>query len=254
MAKQKKEEPPKAGSPAWMATFADLVTLLMCFFVILFSMAETDPARVQIVAAAFRGDSVSILEQGAGEGILESLGSGILEIPDPMTSRDEARDVIDNIHQEISQMASNFRTYFGESVFADNNDIEVIENEGSITIRFASGIMFDSGRAVLRPEALEVLNLVANELAQHPNNNIIITGHTDNIAINTARHPSNLHLGFDRAVSVLTYLVYERGIDRYRVEARSDGEDNPLVDNDTPENRARNRRVEIDIVSPLAGR
>ena len=249
MAKKKADDPPPAGVPAWTATLADLFTVLMCFFVLMFAMSTMDEIKFQSIAAALAGNPVSILSStGASDGIMDFIGSGIMDMPDVKEVKGEAREEYEKVQEELSRFASDFRTYLAENNIAEES-VSIEQGEQSIRIRLIDGIMFDLGQAILKPEALEILDLIAHELNNYPDNDINIEGHTDNLPIRTAMYPSNLYLSSARAIAVAEYFINMKGISPFRVVPVGFGENRPLVDNDTPENRAKNRRVEINIVS-----
>jgi chemotaxis protein MotB len=242
MAKKIQDEAPQ-GAPAWMATYGDLVTLLLCFFVLLYAMSDVNTEKLQRIAASLSGDPIIVMTTAGTDGITEMLGNGIMEVPivPPTTTRQ-----IQEAQDELSRMASDFETYFAENNLMDSIEVEL--NEGSIMLSFKDGILFDSGRANIRPQAFEVLEVVGNELLNHPNNDIHIVGHTDNVPINTVQFPNNWILSASRAINVGLFFI-EQGIDPSRISTIGRGEYFPIAPNDTPENRARNRRVEIFIIS-----
>jgi chemotaxis protein MotB len=114
-------------------------------------------------------------------------------------------------------------------------------------MRFTDRLMFDLGIARISDEARPLLDLLATELARYPDYQVTIEGHTDNLPILTPEYPSNWELSVARAVNVLRFLAEKHGISSERLSAAGYGEYRPLMDNDTPEARSRNRRVEIAI-------
>ncbi len=245
MAKRKEEAPP-AGAPAWMSTYGDMVTLLLCFFVLLFAMSTIDVAKFQALVASAQG-TPTIIEGGARDSIADLLGSGIMEMPRIDTSINQSREKAKQAQEELKQMASQFKTYFAQNQQASQIEVKVADE--SIIISFPDGILFDLGKAQLRPEALAVLDIVAGEIGNYPDNDVVIEGHTDNLPINTVQFPSNWDLSSARAISVGKYFINQKGIDPARISAVGRGEYQPLDTNTTPEGRARNRRVEIKVKS-----
>ena len=246
MAKRKEPEV-KKGLDEWMGTYGDMVTLLLCFFVLLFSMATIDAAKFAQVAASFSSvDRITIMES-ASSSILESLGNGIVQMPQAQGEASEDNEEKDKATEELVKMASDFKTYFAQQNLQDKIDVE--QNEQYITLNFKDGILFDSGKAELKAEALGALDIVSNELAKYPENNVKIEGHADNMPINTPRYPNNWYLSAARAISVAMYFTETKGFSPERISAEGYGEFRPRVPNDTPENRSINRRVEIKILS-----
>ena len=246
MAKRKEPEV-KKGLDEWMGTYGDMVTLLLCFFVLLFSMATIDAAKFAQVAASFSSVNRITIMESASSSILESLGNGIVQMPQAQGEASEDNEEKDKATEELVKMASDFKTYFAQQNLQDKIDVE--QNEQYITLNFKDGILFDSGKAELKAEALGALDIVSNELAKYPENNVKIEGHADNMPINTPRYPNNWYLSAARAISVAMYFTETKGFSPERISADGYGEFRPRVPNDTPENRSINRRVEIKILS-----
>lgn len=245
MSKRKAPEG-KKGLDEWMGTYGDMVTLLLCFFVLLFSMSSVDAAKFEQIAASF-SDSPNILKS-TSPGILNAMGNGIMQQPMKNKSKASGTNKGDKSGEEVKTMAGDFRTYFAKNGLSDKIQIDD-SNEQYLTISFAEGILFDSGKSDLKPEALDVLDLVANEMLKYPENDIKIEGHTDNRPINTAKYPNNWYLSAARAISVAMFFTDNKGFAPTRISTEGFGEFRPVKSNDTPENRAANRRVEIKILS-----
>ncbi len=251
MARQPKPEEPKKGAPEFMSTYGDMVTLLLCFFVLLFAMSTVDAKKYEQITAALAGTPISVIQAAGSEGILEMLGKGIMEMPDvvktgPAGEADE--DGKGNVaKQEMAQMAADFQTYMAENNLTDK--VEIIQADQYIQLRFESGMFFDLGRAILKQEAMDTLDKISDELRKYPDCDIRIEGHTDNLPISTIQFPNNLYLSNARAAEAGIYLIDYQGIDPYRVSTQGFGEYRPIDTNDTTEGRSRNRRVEIKIMS-----
>jgi len=258
MAKQKKPPEPPPGAPAWMITWSDLVSLLMCFFVMMFALSSPPDAELlRAISEAISGRTpTSVIPMSPdGATLLDIMGStGLLDFPSldeaPLTPEEierlEQRRLAD---EELSQMASDFKTYFAENELS--GAIDIIMADDHILLRFRDGVLFDSGRADLRPLAIEMLDYLAEELLLYPLNEIKVEGHTDNLPINTPQFRNNRWLSTARALEVSDYFVYRKGIPPERVAIEGRGEFMPIDTNDTPEGRANNRRVEIKIMSRL---
>lgn len=248
--KRRKEETPPPGAPAFMATYGDMVTLLLTFFVLLLSFSSIDEDAFRALIESFGYSATfSIVQTGGRNRVMDLMGNGIMEMPTLVQRRDaeiEQRTPQPEVQRELSQMASDFMTYFAENNMADNVHVEV--HEHYVLIELGNLILFDSGRAVLRPEAFEVLEIIGRELTTtYTANDVEITGHTDNVPINTPQFPSNWQLSTARAHAVGSFLMYESGVSPMRLTIIGRGEYHPIVPNDSPENLARNRRVEIRV-------
>ena len=252
MAKRKAQEQP-AGSPAWMSTFSDLMNLLLCFFVLLFSMSTVDAEKFEKVAASLNA-SFSIFSAGGSaltdEGIL--VGSGATQLND--------------LSSYYNNMGLNTDGEFTEEVKSENmaeqiennlkstnvnNQVEITATSKYVMLNMNGGVLFNSGDAELTPEAVKLLDSVADAIYQYNDNYITIEGHTDSNPISTAKYPDNMMLSVHRAHSVYNYLVKNKNFDSKTMTASGRGENVPVADNSTAEGRAQNRRVEIRIYNNL---
>ena len=243
MAKKEKKIEIKQGLAEWMGTYGDMVTLLLCFFVLLFASSNVDAEKFSQIATSFSNQIVVM--PGQTSGMLDALGNGIIEMPEVKGNSD--KEFEQRGKEEMDNMAENFKTYFAENDLEDK--IEIEQNDRYITLNFKDGILFESGSSDLKPEAINILNQVADELLKYPDNNIKIEGHTDNMPISTTRYPNNWYLSAARAISVATCFTSSKNFPPARISTEGYGEYKPKVSNDTPENRAINRRVEIKVIS-----
>ncbi len=254
MAKKKKEEA-KKGLPEWQATYGDLVTLLMTFFIMMFAMSTIDTNKVKAFITSYTGTS-GILNGGMSyENSGNLTGSGVSFLPDYQAVVAKASDGEKNIAkktQEMKEIEENVSEDLKEA--AKNNKalegaIDVEKTDDFVKITFNNSVMFNSGEATLKSEATVALDAVFDTLKElETTNNIKIEGHTDNVPINTLQFPSNWHLSSDRALEVLIYYI-NKGIDKNAISASGYGEFSPVADNSTAEGKAKNRRVEIKIMS-----
>ena len=266
MAKRKPEEPPK-GAPAWQATFADLMNLLLCFFVMLFSMSTMDAQKFEILAASFN-QTFSIFSAGAtaiGDGFLISNGvSQLNELDDYINSTGKSAEgeTIPEDLQEAAEMMEQAKLEASEElaeVIEEALEEKQLENE--IDIEFTSqyvqltlngALLFDSGSTELKEEALPILNQVGIILQQYSTSTIEIEGHTDNVPMSGSKYSNNDELSNGRALSVFYYLEENTTLNPANIKHSGRGEYIPIADNSTPEGRAQNRRVEIRIYNSLS--
>ena len=273
MARKKREDPPKPGA-AWMNTFADLMNLLLCFFVLLFSMSTFDAQKFEQGAASF-AQSFSIFTAGAsaiGDGILVSAGvSQLNELDEFMNSTGKASDG-DIVPEDVAQTEGQIEeaeakieeAKIKESEELDEKVEEAIEEEsldGVIDIDITSqyvqltlqgSLLFDSGSAVLKEESLPVLDKIGVMLERYSESTIEIEGHTDNVPMSGAKYSNNDELSGGRSLSVFNYLIANTNLDPSMVKHAGRGEYMPIADNSTPEGRAMNRRVEIRIYNSMS--
>jgi len=271
MAKRKPEEPP-AGSPAWMATFSDLMNLLLCFFVMLFAMSTVEESKLQEFVAAMN-NTFSVFDAGAtaiGEGVLISNGVSQLNeldqyinstgktadssnTSDDVKEYEKSQEALEQILaeqqlKENEEMAENLEEALRENDISDEVDVSFTAQYVQLTMNGA--LLFDSGSAELKAESQPILEKVGVVLEYYNTGTIEIEGHTDNVPINSAQYPSNEELSSARALSVFYFLLDKTFLDPVTLKHAGMGERVPVADNSTPEGRSQNRRVEIRIYNP----
>ncbi len=263
MAKRKQEEP-AAGSPAWMATFSDLMNLLLCFFVLLFSMSTVDAQKFELMAASF-SDTFSIFSSGGqavGDGMLISNGvSQLNQLDDylysvgrPHESDETITNALDELEQQkleaSEELAEKVEEALSESGLDD--EIGVTFNSQYVQLTLNGSLLYDSGDAQLKEESIPVMAQIAKILERYAEGTIEVEGHTDNVPMNGFKYSNNEELSSARAISVFHYLMENTTIDPSHVKYSGRGEYMPIADNSTPEGRAMNRRVEIKIYNILS--
>lgn len=267
MARKKKQSGGGGGgSPAWMATFSDLMNLLLCFFVLLFAFSSTDAEKFAEISASLK-NSFSIFEGGAqaiGEGKLVSQGASQMdklseyfsememvfqedhddseeEMEYEKKELEEAKEATEELYEEVIEAAE------GKNV-GDSISVSMDENYQYIRISMNGAVLFDSGSADIKKEAVGIIDKIGDILKVYDKHLIKIEGHTDNVPMSSTKNfESNMWLSTARATRVFEYLVNTKGLDPRTLEASGRGEYEPLGDNSTPEGRAKNRRVEIKI-------
>lgn len=260
-------EEEKPGIPAWVVTFADLMSLLMCFFVLLLSFSEIDAQKFKQIAgelsAAFGVQrEVPALEIPMGTSpIFDKFSPGKPE-PTPVDSvrqqTTEQDPKLETLREELEadvqkQVQDTTKEQIDTSMDALRDVLEnelaqgrlQLENDRKrIIIRVEEKGSFPSGSAEMTPEFQDMLDRIATVLAELPGE-ITIEGHTDNIPINTSRFQSNWDLSAARASSVANALLYNETIKPERMRVQGYAETRPRASNEWPETRALNRRVEI---------
>jgi len=226
------------GAPAWLATFSDLATLLLTFFVLLLSFAQLDVAQFQDALGSIR-DAFGV--QHMTRGRFEALSSTPVSLSDMPNSGNAA------MTQGETQALEDVKQMVHEQGL--DEDVDVVLSDRGVVIRIRDTVLFPSGTDALMPEARPVLSKVG-ELAQVFTRGVIIEGHTDDRPIHTARFPSNWELSGARASQVLRFVVQESHVDRSRVSIAGYADTHPLVHNDSDAHRARNRRVEFVFERP----
>ncbi|RUM87408.1 MAG: hypothetical protein DSZ23_05910 [Thermodesulfatator sp.] len=225
----KKCECPK-GAPLWMVTFGDLMSLLLCFFVLLLSFSTTDPAMYKEVAGS--------LEKAFGV---------------------QKQEITLDIPKGIDIVSRDFNPVFSVDVILEKiksaiklelikGEVQVEALKDRVVLRMNDQITFDPGSDQLREESKPILNKIRSIIETVPGE-IMVTGHTDDSPV-SGTFESNWHLSAARAASVVVYLLKNHSIDPSRMAAVGYGPSQPLVLNDTPEHMAKNRRVEIIFLQP----
>lgn len=258
---KRKEEPPKKGSSNDQ-TFGDLMNLLLCFFVLLFSMSSVDSEKYEQVVASLQ--SVFRILPSGGTSIEEEgsmISSGVSQLKnldvyykegnsgDTETTKEENKDVKEQFEEaalkESEEMAEKMETMISQRGIDDKVEIDV--NRDFIKITLNGALLFDSGKSEFREDALPLVKKLGDILELYAENQINIVGHTDNVPINNAQFESNDVLAVYRALSIKDYLVENMHLEPAKILSATQGEYSPVTDNLTEEGRARNRRVEIHI-------
>jgi chemotaxis protein MotB len=224
--------PEKENHERWVISYADLVTLLLGFFIILYATSKVDADKFKLFAYGLNEAFNVPTRQGMnGNGALDG-GRGLL--PGPINTGSIDRDLL-MIRSEISMRAE---------AAGVGGQIIVTRQDDTIIIRLPNQLLFPSASAEIRPEALTVLRVAGAVIAQLPHQ-LRVEGHTDNIPVGTEQYPTNWELSSARATAVLRYLAEETRVDASRAFAAGFAEYRPVASNDTPEGRALNRRADI---------
>jgi chemotaxis protein MotB len=208
------DDEPHKNTSLWLIIYTDMISNLMIFFLMLYCLTWLKPEDKTLAAASFK-------QAFAGE--KKAVGDAMKDIEKGL---DKDRSVEGKLREEFS-------------------NVEVSEKR--ITIVLPSPVLFDSGSAVLKPETKKTLHDFA-EIIRGLKNKVVAEGYTDDKPINTGEYASNWELSSARAFSVIKYLTEEEHIDPERLSAFGYGEFRPKVPNDSEENRAKNRRIDINII------
>ncbi|NPV81753.1 MAG: OmpA family protein [Firmicutes bacterium] len=213
-------------SPEWLLTYADMVTLLLTFFVLLYSYSRVDLKRFQQALASFRRTlAITSVEPVIVPQILDNTKAP------PGISDEELYNKLRNLIQREGLAGK----------------VTVSSEKRGIMIRLKEQVFFDLGKSELRPEALPVLQKIAAVLREIPDRDLRVEGHTDDLPINTILYPSNWELSAARAGAVVRYFINNCGLKPWRFEIVGCAEYRPEYPNTDPHWRQLNRRVEIVI-------
>lgn len=261
MARKRNAPAESAGSP-WLNTFADLMNLLLCFFVLLFSMSSVDEGKyeemVRSLSAGFSifnsgstvVDSGRIIssgikqledlqeysfEEGKGESALE----GSVSFDEELYMKN--KEATEKLYEEIVADSRAFDIY-------DNINLNIDANYRYVQITLDGYILFDPGDADIKAEAYSLLSRIGDILKSfNEEQTIEVEGHTDNVPISRSEYRTNELLSSARAINAATYLIEDKGFNPENLQWTGRGEYDPIASNTTPEGRARNRRIEIKV-------
>lgn len=228
------------GAPKWVVTFGDLMSLLLCFFVLLLSFSETDKAIYKEIA----GSMAKAFGVQKRKKVLDSpMGQKII-------AKDFDQKIVPTFQRE-EVIATQIKEEIGEALKSGRDKssnikdlIKVDANKGKVTIKMMGESTFDSGNAVIKPEMIAVLKKIASVLKKNKGD-ITIAGHTDNVPIKNDVFKSNLILSMARAAAVADFLIYKMSVKPDRISTTGYGEFRPVATNLTEKGRQKNRRVEI---------
>ena len=243
MALKKKCPIVKKGAPEFMNTYGDMVTLLLCFFVLLFAMSTTDSKKYQGMVESLRG-ALGVMPGGKTispekvitDSRIQAKGTEI-----------KYRKIAENIEKSINQTVSTMKN-------TDKNEllrnVDVTVTKRGIDISLENTILFETGKADIKTEALKILEAVAKNIG-NIQNEIVIEGHTDNVPINNEKFPSNWELSTARATNVLKYMLAKEKKIFGRIGAAGYAESRPKAENISAAGKELNRRVDIIILKSL---
>ncbi|MFW6007218.1 MAG: flagellar motor protein MotB [Halanaerobiales bacterium] len=231
---KKNSQDNESGSPAWMTTFSDMMTLLLVFFVLLYSFSVMDLEK-------FRGFISSFQKQ------LGVLDGGKTLTDEDLTSRgSQGENFNPEMENYIKEVMGELQQYVEDEGLNEEIDMEL--NERGFVIRVTGEVLYDLGKAEIKSQGKELLEQIVDKLDNIPND-IRVEGHTDDLPINNDRFPSNWELSTTRATNVIKYFIENEELNPARLSAAGYSEYRPIKENDSPENRTENRRVEIVVLN-----
>ncbi|MDR1650877.1 MAG: OmpA family protein [Synergistaceae bacterium] len=241
MARRKKSDGGGGGAPAWMATYGDMVTLLLCFFVLLYSFSNIDAKKFEALSVSLQnafniqpgGETPRSAPQVEGGALRE--GAGDAERPTDSDQTYNSNKILAMVQESLKDEMR-------------NEDIRLSVDERGVVIALSEQMLFDEGSAKLRPESLRILYKISGVLNVIPNQ-ISVEGHTDSGIPERSIYIDNWGLSSARASRVTAYLDETLKVPRNRLRAVGLGASSPLVPNNSEENMRLNRRVDIVILS-----
>ena len=290
LARKKREEASSGGNAPWLNTFADLMNLLLCFFVILFAMSEVDAEKFQELAISM-SNSIGIFDGGGksfGDGPLISSGMTQLNNLDQYTinmgkqghetkienegeydpttkentidsefdgSLSQAFEIMQDKMEEVSgEMYGSVEALTEEYNLGDYVELSIDPEFRYVQLSMKGSILFESGKADIIDDAKPILAKIGDLLANFEGYIIEIIGHTDNVPMTSPTFKDNNWLSSARALNAADFLINNNKLDPQNVKYSGRGEYEPIADNNTSAGRAKNRRIEIRIFNEYSGR
>lgn len=242
----------------WLITYADLITLLLAFFVIMYAMSSVDATKYEMMAKSLE---VALGMEKTGQGLVADM-SGQQQGNDRSTAKKEGENKkraespapkVDALvdmkeakeNRELSYMMKRIKEYTDEKKIVGN--LSTTTDGRGLVVNLSDSVLFESGKADLSPKAKGILDAIADILLDSEKH-IKVEGHTDNVPIRNERYPSNWQLSTDRATNVIMYWIEKHPEASGRLSAAGYGEHRTIAKNDTAAGRAKNRRVDIIVL------
>lgn len=229
-------------SESWLLPYADLMTLLLALFIVLFASSSIDESKLEKLSAVFN----EIFD--GGHGIMDSSAPTPMPIPSDDDSDETENDLYVEDRKSLEGIQDRVEEYIAIHELENQFDTKMTDEGLLVTIR--DSILFNPGRADIKEEYLPIANELAALLVFDPPRQIVVTGHTDNVPMNSAQFASNWDLSVMRAVNFLKLMTENEEVNPRLFSAKGYGEFQPIASNDTVEGRNQNRRVEI-LIQPL---
>ncbi len=247
----RKKEPEKAANhERWLVSYADFITLLFAVFVTLYAMSQTDKKKVEEVAASYR--SAFGVTKGAASGKPQVMPrSDMMPVPSMLPpiknpekpkTKNDGKLKVQATKKDFKEILISLEKFMSEKKALDKVNVEITRRGLVVSLKEAG--FFDSGSAVLKPAAHELLTKIAEALLPF-GNQISFEGHTDNIPMRSSSFPSNWELSSGRATSLAHYFIDQHNFTPEKLSVTGYGEYRPVADNSTEEGRKQNRRVDI---------
>ena len=248
--KRRRHDDDEHMDESWLIPYADILTLLLALFIVLFSSSQIDQKKFDEIKQSFNAalnggpsffQNISPVPNTNPVSMVKNQDSANANIGKERRRREEEED-LQELQRKINQ-------YIEENNLTTQLETHLDSEQLRITIR--DHALFNSGSAQLRPESRDLAGAISDLLAQYPEYEVIVAGHTDNVPIRNSQFPSNFHLSTERALNFMAVLLENPDVHADRFSSAGYGEYKPIADNNTPEGREQNRRVEVSIVRTI---
>jgi chemotaxis protein MotB len=242
-----KPENPERPDETWLIPYADFLTLLLALFIVLFASSSIDGEKLHRMKEAFN------IALNAGSGVMQytalSMNGDELGSRTGSRAEQEAKkraEMFRKEQEDLEQLKKKLDQYIRERGLS--SQLETNLNHSALKITIRDTALFDSGSANVKPDARELAVAIAGMLEEHPGYEIVVAGHTDNVPINNSQFASNWELSAERSLNFMRILLDNADLPPHLFSAVGYGEYRPIVENNSAENRAKNRRVEVSIL------
>jgi chemotaxis protein MotB len=250
---------------SWLIPYADILTLLLALFVVMFAMSSVDAQKFQLLSKSFNemfsgGTGLLNYQSPTPEGKTDAPDvrqkdqkKESFQVEDPATvkKQEEQKLAMEQDRRELKELQAKVNAYIQKNNLSSKLQTSLTDEGLLVTIR--DNVLFDSGSAEVRSIDLKTANEISNLLVMNPPRNIIISGHTDNVPIRNSQYESNWELSVMRAVNFMKVILDNHKLDPRWFSAKGFGEFQPVASNNTPDGKAKNRRVEI-LILPRIGK
>lgn len=234
--KRRRSRKKNTGAPKWMVTYSDMVTLILVFFILLFSMSQVDLAKFKTISESFRNRIMFDFDSSSQS--LNQLND--YELPEKVLL-----DLNREENDSLGDLMTSIETYLDENDL--NGVISANRTDRGVVLVLQESVLFNSGEAEILDKGKPFLKEIGNLLTQIPNQ-VKVEGHTDDRPISNYRYPSNWELSGARSSRVIQFLVTNNNFSESRFSSVGYGDTRPIAKNDSQENWSKNRRVEIVIL------
>lgn len=246
--KHKQHDHEEHMDESWLIPYADLLTLLLALFIVLFASSQIDQKKFEEIKKSF------VAALSGGKSFFENSSPVPSDVNVGIDSKDKDKEKNQSDEdkqrsketQELLELKKKIDRFIAESGLTAQLETRLDNEQLKITI--SDNALFPSGSATLKPESRKLAVSISKLLEQYKNYEVVVAGHTDNVPINTAQFPSNFHLSTERALNLLAVILENKNVGPERFSNVGYGEYQPVASNETADGRAENRRVEVSIV------